>query len=825
MRAPGRIRGTGPPASSEVGETTRRDDLRRLASGGVLNLVGSLAGAGLGFVLVVVVTRGLGSGGAGALFEAIALFLILSELATLGADTGLLRGVPRLLALDRRSELLPTVAAALWPVLTAGTAMAVGVLLLAPQLGDLLIHGPEHAAGVAYLRILAPFIPFAAAATVLLSGTRGFGTMAPYVVLDRIAVPLVRPVLAGAAIIAGLAPALLALSWAAPVAVEFPLALGILLRHVRASGDGGAARRWRDVAGPFWRFAAPRGAAGVFQILVLWLDVLLVGALVSPSAAGVYAATSRLVMVGMFAAQAVQMAIAPQISALLARHDGARAQHLYQVATAWLMAPSWPVYVLLAVFAPTALGVFGPGFVRGQAVLVILSLAMLVNLGTGNVNVILLMGGKSWWNLANTAVSLALNVGLNLALIPRFGITGAAVAWAVSILWQNLAPVIQVRRALGIQPFGSRWLLVAGASLACYGGIGLLARLALGTTGPAVLVTVAVGTALYGSILWTFRGPLELTTFVRSSVGAVRGTSVAAAPARGRPLRVVDPPAKAAMKKALRGYGMVTSDLRGRPDFLIIGAKRGGTTSLSRYLFEHPAVAPLFPSAVKAKGVHYFDTNFHRGERWYRSHFPTTATVRTARALGCPMVTGEASPYYLFHPLASERARRLVPNARVIAILRNPVDRAYSHWRERARNGYETLGFEEAIRVEPERLAGEEERIGRDDGFVSYAHEQQSYVRQGMYLEPLARWIEGFGRDQVLILLSEDLDAEPGASYARVLEFLGLPPHELSAFPRYNREPSTSMDPATRERLVSLYREHNARLEAYLGLDLSAWNR
>jgi O-antigen/teichoic acid export membrane protein len=825
MRSSNRIREAGTP-TAQAREGSPGEDLRRLASGGMLNLVGSVVGAVLGFVLVVVFTRGLGPGGSGALFEAIALFLILAELATLGADTGLLRGVPRVLALERRAELAPTISAALWPVLGIGSAIALGVIVSAEHVGDLLIHGPEHAAGVTYLRILAPFIPLAAATTVALSGTRGFGSMLPYVALDRIGVPLVRPMLAGMAIAAGLGPAAMALAWVLPVAVEFPLALAILGRLVRTTKRTGPARPTRELAAEFWRFAAPRGAAGMFQILVLWLDVILVGAFLAASAAGVYAATSRLAMIGMFAAQAVQMAIAPQISALFSRNDRAGAQRLYTIGTGWLMAPSWPLYILLAVFAPVVLRLFGPEFVRGQTVLVILSLAMLFNLGTGNVNVILLMAGKSWWNLCNTLVSLVINVGLNLLLIPRYGITGAALAWATSILWQNLAPVFQLRRAYRIQPFGPGWAIVAGASLACYGGLGILLRAALGPTVPALVVTAVLGTVLYGAILWTVRRPLQLTTFLGSV--RFRGGKEPVAPSspQGRPLQQVDSPMKSAVKRALRSYGAATSSLRALPDFLIIGAKRGGTTSLSRYLFEHPAVAPLFPSAMRIKGVHYFDVNFRRGERWYRSHFHTVAgRTAMARVSGFPVVTGEASPYYLFHPLAAQRAAGVAPDAKIVAILRNPVDRAYSHWRERARNGGEALTFDDALRAEDARLAGEEDRILEDDGYVSYAHEHFSYCRQGLYLEPLTRWVEQFGSDRVLVLLNEDLDADPSGTYERLLHFLGLPSHEPPAFPRYNYEPSAPMNPETRKWLERFYRPYNDQLGAYLGLDLSLWGR
>ena len=109
-----------------------------------------------------------------------------------------------------------------------------------------------------------------------------------------------------------------------------------------------------------------------------------------------------------------------------------------------------------------------------------------------------------------------------------------------------------------------------------------------------------------------------------------------------------------AAKQVLRRYGEATSGLRRGPDFVIIGAKRGGTTSLYNYLLEHPSIQPLFPGRQHIKGVHYYDSNYARGLRWYRSHFPLEAGGRQLVRPGLrPAIAGEASPYYFFHPLAA----------------------------------------------------------------------------------------------------------------------------------------------------------------------------
>ena len=285
-------------------------------------------------------------------------------------------------------------------------------------------------------------------------------------------------------------------------------------------------------------------------------------------------------------------------------------------------------------------------------------------------------------------------------------------------------------------------------------------------------------------------------------------------PAAGQLGRLAREPAK----RALRLYGETTAWLRPGPDFVIIGAKRGGTTSLYNYVLEHPAVQPLFPARQRIKGVHYFDTGYARGPRWYRSHFPLRAFGRhLARPWLRPASTGEASPYYLFHPLAAERLAMQLPDVRLIVILRDPVERAYSHYKERVRNGGETLMFAEALAAEPDRLSGEAERIMREPGYLSAEHENHSYVAQGRYLDMLPRWFEIFGRDRFLIAASEDFYADPDRVANEVWSFLGLPPATLTSRKRFNYHPAPDLALATRQRLTAEFADHNRQLEQLLG--------
>lgn len=293
---------------------------------------------------------------------------------------------------------------------------------------------------------------------------------------------------------------------------------------------------------------------------------------------------------------------------------------------------------------------------------------------------------------------------------------------------------------------------------------------------------------------------------------------------RAGELREVAPVVRSIGRGVTRAIGVATAPIRPLPHFLIIGAKRGGTTSLYSYLLEHPRVAGLFPSArhlplrAERKGVHYFDERFRSGRHWYRSNFPSQAYRRlVGRRVGGPIVSGEATPYYLFHPHAAARARLAVPHARIIVLLRNPTDRAYSHYQEQRRRGHEHLAtFEEAIEAEPLRLAGEQERLERDPAAVSFAHEHQSYVAQGHYLESLEPWLRNFPSCQIHIARSEDMYADPQSTYDQILDFLGLPAFVLPHPEPLNGTFAAPIPAGLRDRLDAHYAPHNAALEERL---------
>jgi hypothetical protein len=181
---------------------------------------------------------------------------------------------------------------------------------------------------------------------------------------------------------------------------------------------------------------------------------------------------------------------------------------------------------------------------------------------------------------------------------------------------------------------------------------------------------------------------------------------------------------------------------------------------------------------------------------------------------------GEASPSYLFHPQAAERVAALMPRAKLIAVLRNPVDRAFSHYQHEVALGREQLSFEEALDAEGDRMSGELERMAQDPSYFSHAWWNYTYAARGNYAEQLERWFAAFPRGQVLVLISEELLQEPAESYVRTLEFLGARPHELRSFPRIFAREYGEMSRVTRERLEREFEEPNRRLAELLGRKL-----
>lgn len=528
--------GTSPPVGGSAdagpprGDGSGQVDLDPLARGGSLNVLGAAATAATNVALVVLVARGFHQATAGVFFTVVSVFMLAVVLARLGTQTGLVYFISRFRALGTPERIGHCLRVALPPVALVGVLLGVAGFVSAPWVADALFQG-EGAAAAGYLRALCAFLPVAALSEALLAATRGYGTMRPSALVERIGRPITQLLLILVVVLLGSA-ALLPLAWAGPylpAAVLAALALAPRWRRttpppVPHDTAGSAAVTEPPLARTFWRYTAPRAVVGIAQLGLQRIDIILVAAFLGAAQAAIYTAATRFLVVGQLAQQALTQAVQPQFAGLFAGSDHTRVRDLYRVSTSWLILLAWPIYLLFAVFAVPLMGIFGEEYGSGAAVVVVLSLTMLVATGCGAVDGVLSMSGRSTSTLVNTVLALVVNVGLDLVLIPKFGILGAAAGWTVALLVKNLLPLVQLAVTIRVHPYGAGSALAAVLAVVCFGALPLAAVYGTGGTAPTI-AAAAVGATVYAVVCWRLRGRLRLDALapVVRAVGPASG--------------------------------------------------------------------------------------------------------------------------------------------------------------------------------------------------------------------------------------------------------------------------------------------------------------
>lgn len=252
-------------------------------------------------------------------------------------------------------------------------------------------------------------------------------------------------------------------------------------------------------------------------------------------------------------------------------------------------------------------------------------------------------------------------------------------------------------------------------------------------------------------------------------------------------------------------YGL-TSPLRVLPDFLVIGVVRGGTTSLYDNLSKHPCI---FPSAYDELG--FFDSNFELGLNWYKSLFPSILRKKISQMKRRCFMTYDVTPQYIYNHDAVKRIADLIPNIKIIALLRNPVDRAYSNYHLGVRGGTEKLTFEDAITAEIKELTD------TDSISIKDYNKPRSYVAKGLYANQIKIWFELFARKQILLLSSEDFSEQPNKIMNEIFQFLDLPQYNMINFIKTNTAKYPPMKEETRKSLLDYFRPHNEQLYEIIG--------
>lgn len=527
----------------------------RLARDGLLGLVGAAISAVLNLVLVVLVVHAAGRSTAGVVFALTSFYLIAVTISRLGSPTGLVYFLVRARTHGQASSMRAIIRTGILPVAVASLLLAVVMFAAAPDLAGWIAPEKAGAAGASHeavlpIRILALLVPLAAISDTLLMGSRGFNTMRPLILVERIARPVGQVLLTLLAIAVGWRSASdLTSAWALPyvatavVAVWWTRGLvrkAVRRQPVRAEGLAGAEGAGAgDEVAPvtprtYWFFTAPRGVQSVMQIGLQRLGIVLVSAILGPASAAVYAAVTRFLVFGQLGAQAITSAVQPQLGHLLFSGDRKGAGRVYQVSTCWLVLLTWPLYLGLAVFSKQIPQFFGRGYDAGTGVLVVLAAAMLIATGSGLVDVVLAMAGRTTWTLGNTVLALVVNVSMSLLLLPHIGILGAAIAWAAAIVCNNVLPVTQLAISMRLHPFGRGTLLAMASAVGWLGLLPAAAGALLGFKGLVLVAAMAVGLAGYVGTAWRLRTVFDLDALLRAGRRRVasppRGTMAAEAP-------------------------------------------------------------------------------------------------------------------------------------------------------------------------------------------------------------------------------------------------------------------------------------------------------
>ncbi|GAA2541825.1 hypothetical protein GCM10010435_06700 [Winogradskya consettensis] len=549
-------------ATSEVRQSTRS---------GAIGLIGAAVNGAFGFVLTTVIVRTFGADGSGALFSVIGLVTIVGAVCCLGADTGLMWAIPR--SPQKSEALLPV---ALLPTVGLSVAVAVVGLAAAGPISRALL---DDGGGVGLIRLAFVGVPVIVASTVLLAAVRATRPVAVYVGVQFLFVPIVRPVLMIAAVLAGGGVLLGFAGWLLPIAAALIIAIALIGKPRKSPNSTGGTRggdRLESTArgplakndarglgrvdvevreplvdgeargplgenaargldrvdveargplgenaarglgrvdsearglGPgvgeargldraawrlFWGFALPRAASVAIDASSMWVGVLLTGALSTQAEAGVFAAVGRYALAGLLIMQGLRVAIAPQLSRLLGVGRRREAAEVYRRTTLWIVLLSWPAYALLAVFAPAFLALFGREFRAGAGPMAVLAVAMLVNVGVGLVQTVLLMSGNSRGHLLACVAGLALNVVGCVVLVPGHGALGAAIAWSLGIVVENVVAAVLARRALGEALFGRTEMVSAVGALGATGAAALIGTMVAGRGSGGLAVALAV---------------------------------------------------------------------------------------------------------------------------------------------------------------------------------------------------------------------------------------------------------------------------------------------------------------------------------------------
>ena len=498
------------PVSTPAKKAPAKGKQPSLAKSGSLASLCVMYGAGIAFVTTMVVSNGIGAEGSGEFFRLMALFAIAISLVTFGADTGLVRTMSAQRALGRYGVLPQLIRYGLVPSLVTSVLLVAGVYIYT----EIVPMAPEYQAA---MRVSSAFVLVAALMTVFFGALRGLHRVVTFTLLQNVLLPTLRFAAVGLVVLFSGQLMDLVYAWTVPVAITAVVALWRLERafpseeHVEVlPSEDSPTETFRS----FWGFSSARGVATVVETILEWIDVLVVAAFLGAAAGGVYGAVNRCVRVGAMIEHTGRVVTGPSISAALATRQLDRAREIFLSTTRVLTALSWPFYLSLAFFGPVLLGFFGKGFEAGAGIIWVICPAAMLSMSAGGVQSVLLMSGKSRWQLLNKLSSLVVAVTLNFTLVPVWGLYGAVTAWASALLIDTFLASYQVFRLVGIRAslreMAPSLFLGAAVPTAC----ALVSLTFLGQSVLGLIVYVVLLVPVYGAVLYRFRKALGIERFL-----------------------------------------------------------------------------------------------------------------------------------------------------------------------------------------------------------------------------------------------------------------------------------------------------------------------
>lgn len=498
------------------------EDMTRAVRGTALNIVGAVVTTISGFGSVFIVSNRLGQVPTGVLFTGVGLFTFLASAAKVGTEASLTWFVSRARAANDRAAILRVVRSALIAVAFIGIALAAATIALAGPLAALLTDDPANEPDLRrILIVLGVAIPAWAVAQASYGATRGFATMRPSVLYGAIIRPLALVGTLAALVFLSDELWLVAFAWFVAGLTSLVLSMWWLRRRM-ADFTMAETGNDDDHRAAFWSFTRPRALSDIIHAALERLDLVLLGALAGEAAAGEYAAASRMVLAGQLVMMAISQAMAPQVSAQLARGDHPAAEQMIQRLTTWTVLALWPVAAALAFAGPGLMSLFGAEFTDAAPLLIVLGVGLAVIAAIGPGDTVLLMTGDSRGSLLNHVTALVVMLGVSVATIPSLDSLGVALAWAASRVTLRALSNWRIAKATGIVAMGPLVRRACLVSAATFVPLGLALRLA-GVDDLLVLAGLAVvGGGLHLAALFALRERLAIDDLSQILRGGAR---------------------------------------------------------------------------------------------------------------------------------------------------------------------------------------------------------------------------------------------------------------------------------------------------------------